>query len=167
MPGSEAQLSDESQDWKPPPEFEIVKELNAHAGRIATSLAFLLAAGSISIANGAIRDILSRPAGTLQPVSVSLALSGMSLIAGIMFLAFAFEPAVPLNLKDISAWCRLLERKRRYSEIALGAVVSSVFGLLAAWAGAYIETFGLMASIAYVAFALVGSLNIFRTLWLF
>ena len=103
-----------------------------------------------------------------SPVSVSLALSGMSLIAGIMFLAFAFEPAVPLNLKDISAWCRLLERKRRYSEIALGAVVSSVFGLLAAWAGVYyIETFGLMASFAYVAFALVGSLNILRMLWLF
>jgi hypothetical protein len=48
-----------TQDWTPPLDFDVVKELNSHVGRVATLLGLLIAATTFSLGSSSIREPLA------------------------------------------------------------------------------------------------------------
>src|SRR5262249_14529407 len=61
----------ETPEWKPPPEVELIQELNGHAGRLATLLGLIVAALALSMSDGAIKDALIRQTLTLSRALLS------------------------------------------------------------------------------------------------
>jgi hypothetical protein len=45
--------------WEPSPLFDLVKELNAHAGRLAALSGVLIAATALSFADGPVHDAIA------------------------------------------------------------------------------------------------------------
>jgi len=123
------------EEWKPPPLFEVVKELNAHAGRLLTSLALLLTATAFSLSNGQIRDVLPATDRVPQRTStiILLLLLATNLIAGFMSINAALQPPVPIDVTSEAGWAQLVISKRGDSIAATWCALIGAGCLATAW----------------------------------
>jgi len=98
--------------FQPPPLFELVKELNAHAGRLLTLLGLLVTATAFSLSNGLIRDAL---VSGHQPQSgatnIVLILLALNLMIGFFAVAAALQPPVPMDVTSEADWTQLVTDK--------------------------------------------------------
>ncbi len=125
-------------NFTPPALFDVVKELNAHAGRLATLLGLIVAASSFSLTNGPIHDALLQldfdKHALLYGCVVSVA---MDLFGGAMSVLYAMDPALPATLISVDRWQTLIKEKTRRCARAKFAVITSLIGLFAAWSVVY------------------------------
>ena len=128
--------------FAPPTVIEIVKELNSHAGRVASMLGFVLAATSISLGNGPIHDDLVKPDTSHTLIYFSLVLIALVFIGGVAAVGSALQPPLPtdMQMSDQHEWDRLKQHKRAQSRIASLSVFLGVIGLIAVWTSAFTET---------------------------
>lgn len=104
----------EADAWKPPSEFDLVKELNAHAGRLS-ALVSLLAAGST--------------------LGWSLGRAVLSLVKGI-------DPAVvQSNWSSRDDWYKLIQRKRDCCSDCVACFAVALPSLLFSWGLAFFLPF--------------------------
>jgi hypothetical protein len=129
-----------TEEWKPPSDFDIVKEYNAHAGRLATMFGLLVAATSLSLATGAIHDRVGTGDSRYWPVYVALAVLGANLAFGALAIVGAIEPAVPDDIKEKQSWIELSAKKRSECLQSARAFLGGLAALAAAWAWSYSET---------------------------
>jgi hypothetical protein len=152
--------------------IEIVKELNSHAGRLATLLGFVLTATSISLGNAPIHDDLIKPDASHTLIYLSLVLIALVLIGGVAAVGSALQPPLPED-KDMSnqhEWNRLKEHKRAKSRIASLSVFLGVIGLITVWTSAVTETGvggQILPLVAFLALLVVGAGSIRMALWSF
>jgi hypothetical protein len=107
--GMTAQPPGSKAEWKPPPEFDVIKELNGHAGRLATLLGLVVAASALSLSNDPIKDTLVKFDLSAHPVVYgALALAGLCLFIGLISVIRALDPAA-----SVAAWVRLPQRAYR------------------------------------------------------
>jgi hypothetical protein len=93
-------------DWRAL--FDVVKELNAHAGRLATLIGLLLAASTFSLTNGLIHDaIASVNVERYSLLYGCLAALGLNLFGSLTSVLRALDPVVPTRLSDPNAWAAL------------------------------------------------------------
>jgi hypothetical protein len=118
-----------------PSSFELVKELNAHAGRLLTLLGLLAAATTFSLGSGAIRDVLAanQPGPRNVAIFVVIALLAMNLLQGFLLTAGALDPAVPVDAQKETEWAQLLESKHYMSFLASWTALVGLMCLGAAW----------------------------------
>lgn len=144
-PDPESPPHTDKSDWKPPPEFDLIKELNGHAGRLGTLLGLVVAASALSLSNGPIKDAL-----TNFDLSAHAFLYGALIVVGTcIFIAFsavanALDPATPIlqlgqRAGDIDEheWVKLVIWKQHWTIQAAGFVLSTMLALLLAWLLAY------------------------------
>src|SRR5690349_18305756 len=87
-------------DESVPSGFDVVKELNAHAGRLASVLGFLVAGTSFTFTNGAVRDALALPSQGRLPVYLALAWLGLSLFGATAYVLAAMHPPLPRYMRE-------------------------------------------------------------------
>jgi len=123
-----------------PTPFDALKELNAHAGRVATLLGLLLAATSLSLANGPVHDavVLFNPSahGFMYGLLIVL---GFTLYGGVLGVTAAMNNALPMAMDDEQQWTELVVRKRLQVSQALWITWASVSALMAVWVVAYVD----------------------------
>jgi hypothetical protein len=126
-------------DQVTPTNFDLLKELNAHVGRLATVLAIVVAATSFTLANGPIRDALSSfNVATHGHVYGMLLLLGATLWIGTQSVMGAMTPALPLVRDDEKHWTDLVARRTTQSMQAAVSVSFSASCLLLAWIFSYL-----------------------------
>ena len=77
-------------------EFDVVKELNAHLGRIGTVLRLMTTAAAVTVWVGPTHDALaSIPAQGPSAVSTALVSLGANLAFGMLFLLMGMDPPIP------------------------------------------------------------------------
>lgn len=88
--------------------FDVLKEVNAHAGRLATFLGLVVGATTFSLKSGALRDAVT--AADRQHVSVyaMLALVALALGRAVLFALRALDPPLPLTLFDPMALAAMI-----------------------------------------------------------
>jgi len=113
-----------------PSSFDIVKELNTHAGRLATVLAFVLAATTFSLSIGPVHDTISR-----IPVELALSVLGVSLGVAAITMISLLESPVPPDLDNSLLWGQLIARKKTEISQVVIAILTGIVSLIAAWFG--------------------------------
>jgi hypothetical protein len=95
-------LEPAASEWNPPPEFDLIKELNGHAARLATLLGLVVAAVAFSLGNGPLKDSL-----TSFDLSAHAFVYGALVVVG---LCVFFGGASVLNVLTpaIPSYCRFL-----------------------------------------------------------
>jgi len=122
-------------EWNPPPVFDLVKEMNGHAGRPATFLTLFLAATIFSVGNGPVHEALYQtPDLSYVLLIVMLCLLVWDLSIGLISVLVAMEPAVEPIQASRQSWESLLETKHRNCERAFNAFSASVMALIGVWA---------------------------------
>jgi hypothetical protein len=127
-------------DWLRPSPFDIVKEQNAHAGRLATLLGIVLAAISVTLANGPVHDAIVKPSSAHGLLYFALFALAVGLFDGAITVGQAMEPPVTSHIANDEAWATLVERKRNRSLEASFDVVLCLAALVAVWASAFTDT---------------------------
>jgi hypothetical protein len=121
-----------------PSSFDLIKELNAHAGRLATLLTIVVVVTSFSLANGPIHDALvafdPSAHGFLYGALVLLA---FCVFGGVVAVLGAMNPALPLSPDDEQQWRDLIARKRSQNAEAAIDISGSLLSLLWAWIVVY------------------------------
>jgi hypothetical protein len=127
----------EHKGWEAPSDFEVVKELNANAGRLATALGFLPAAASNSLSTGPLHfadtTISAAPGLKSDGVYAALALVGVGLLFSVTALGSAMQPTIPDRPQEHVRWTDLIARKTALSEAADYLIFGCCVGLIAAW----------------------------------
>jgi hypothetical protein len=136
----------ETPEWKPPPEFELIKELNGHAGRLATLLGLVVAALALSMSNGPIKDALTGfDLSAHAFVYGALLLAGLCIYSGAISVINALDPAAAVLHRgqrarelDDHEWAKACHRQtvldNRGCRLHLGHLS---WGLFLAWFFAY------------------------------
>jgi hypothetical protein len=148
----------------PPSNFELLKELNAHAGRICTLVGFLLATISLSLATGPIHDAISSPSTEYKPIYFALEYLGLNMLIVVQGLIHALQPSIPEHFQDDGAYHALVLQKQTIYKRISPLLGSAVILLSAAWVLAYSQ---------YIAFGpwigglllVTGVLGTFRPIW--
>jgi hypothetical protein len=119
-----------SSRWEPPSYFDVVKEMNAHVGRLATLFGLLVAGTTFTLANGPIHETLNAPS---PAITFQLFLLAFDLVFGGVSVLAAMDPAVPIYLADEAAWTRLIIQKRHLCTWILGAILATLCVLISLW----------------------------------
>jgi hypothetical protein len=131
----------ETPEWKPPPEFELIKELNGHAGRLATLLGLVVAALALSMSNGPIKDALTGfDLSAHAFVYGALLLAGLCIYSGAISAINALDPAAPVlhrgqRARDLDdhEWLKLVIVKQFWTTEAVGYILGIFMGFF--WHG--------------------------------
>jgi hypothetical protein len=119
---------------KDPAPWELVKELNAHAGRLATLLGLLLTATSLTIATGPIHDAIGAADISAHGVLYALLIMlGISLLALSRSVIVVLEPPLPIPKDGEYDWSGLIAKKRQESSSAAALAGVTVWALLLVW----------------------------------
>ncbi len=109
--------------WEPPSHYDVLRELNAQAGRLATVVGLLVAAVSFGVGTEPYRAALSPNWAPGQWDANALALSQVvDLACCVIGVLWAVLEALPGELDSEDAWRRHIARRQgqlAYSKIAL------------------------------------------------
>src|SRR2546423_2730500 len=130
-----------------PSDFDVVKELNAHTGRLATALGIAFASGSLSLGNGPIHDALATTRTEYWPVYVALIFYALDLAASGFFLLNAMEPPLPQN----ASWKDCINTKQSSGAVAAYLLLAAFLAIGLAWVLAYV---GPLSDWKYLSLAL-------------
>ncbi len=121
-------------DWNPPSAFDLVKEMNAHAGRLATFLTLFLTATTFTIGLGPVHEALYQTPDSSYVLLIGmLGLLGWNLSIGLISVLTAMHPAVEPVQASRQSWESLLEEKHRCCQRAFTAFEASVMALIGVW----------------------------------
>ena len=142
-----------------PPTFDVVKELNGQAGRLATVYALMLTFFAFTVAAQPIKDGLAGMAnpivapttlstsglisvGLSAAILIGLVFGGATLAIGLLVVIDALEPAVPAErVLEEQSWAHLLRHKRRMCGVAVALLRLAITALLLVWVIAQLAAF--------------------------
>lgn len=122
--------------WKPPSHFDVLKELNAQTGRLATLVGLLVAAITFTTANGPLREVLTNPSqlsGNRLARVVDVILLAWDLGVAAVGAALAMYQAVPTEVDHEDAWKKLIARKRGWCRLTEIAIPFTLGALMTVW----------------------------------
>lgn len=138
-------------NWQPPSAFDLVKEMNAQAGRLATFLGLLLASTTFSVGNGPVHEALYQTHDvSYLLLIIMLCLLAWDLSIGFLSVLLAMDPAVESIQASRQSWESLLEVKHRYCQRAFNASIASAMALGGAWAASLFRGPTLIYGLGYV-----------------
>jgi hypothetical protein len=136
---STSQECTQPKHFEPPPYFDLVKELNGHAGRLASLLAFVVAVLVFSTANGPIHDQIAANALGTETLVVLL-ITAVLIFLGAASVGIAMHPPVAYDRNNEQEWARLVTRKQGQTTVAALSVLGALFGAVTAEVSAYGQT---------------------------
>jgi hypothetical protein len=132
--GRQGQIRPETQIS--PSFFELIKEQNAHAGRLSVLAGALITVLTFSLTNGPLHDLLfspSSPALAWIAGCAATAVDALNLILAVLAFLPAIEPAVLKPTASEREWSGLLSTKLSATRAIVAALGSSVAALICAW----------------------------------
>jgi hypothetical protein len=112
--------------------FDLVREVNTQAGRLAALEGLLVAAVSFSLSNGPIHEVLSERSLPFW-LFIALLFTGANVMCAIATTDGGMEPVMALPIDDEIQWAILLMRKQRYTFMAGLFVIAFAGSLFGAW----------------------------------
>jgi hypothetical protein len=126
--------------WRPPSEFDQIRELNSQGGRLATLYGFLLTAYTFTATSQPIHPLLAAVYAVTPDVPASLfaidALVGLGALAlGLISALATMQPSVPAEARQ-DAFAELRTVKLAASHLGGDLVLVCLLALLAVWSAA-------------------------------
>jgi hypothetical protein len=133
------------QEWQPPNEFDLVKELNAHAGRLGTIIGLMFTAAVLIVTNSPMRETLrlgqpENSTGTTWTLLVLgiLGAVAVSIMNGMLEVMLIQQPPFPLRWRDREHWAASVAYKHNRCIVGTGYIAFTIPALIVVWGLAYL-----------------------------